>query len=183
MIMCDRSNFLLILLISVFCVLSTQEVFAQNNDQVNKPTLAWINLGYGVAGGSDLSGLGLITNAQYNSKFGLIGVRFFKAGDTAMRTGFANYVDDITELSLTYGYSHNFGVLNLSASAGIGALWGEERGPGAGDDFSVVSFPIQGSITMQPVPIIGLGVMLSTSVNSHSTISGAHFVLQLGRLR
>lgn len=162
---------------------STQKAFAKNDDQEKKPTLAWINLGLGAVGGNDLSGLGLITNAHYNSKYGLFGLRYFKAGDTAMHIGFGNYIDEISELSLTYGYSHNFSILNLSASAGIGALWGEERGPGAGDDFSVVSFPIQGSITIQPVPIIGLGVMLSTTVNSHSTISGAHFVLQLGRLR
>jgi len=176
-------SFLLLILINVFCVTSIQNVFAQNNDQVNKPTLAWINLGFGPVGGNELLGLGLITNAQYNSKYGLFGLRFFQAGSTGMHTGFANYIDDISELSLTYGYSHNFGILNLSASAGIGALWGEERGPGEGDDFSVVSFPIQGSITIQPIPLIGLGGMLSTTVNSHTTISGAHFVLQLGRLR
>lgn len=176
-------SFLLLILISVICVAPNQKVLAQVNDQVNKPTLAWINLGFGPNGGNDISGVGLISNAQYNSKYGLIGMRYFKAGDTAMHTGFANYIDDITELSLTYGYSHNFSILNLSASAGVGALWGEERGPEAGDNFSVVSFPIQGIITIQPVPFIGLGVMLSTTVNSHSTISGAHFVLQLGRLR
>ena len=179
----NSCSFLFLLFIIVFFVTSTQNVFAQNNDAVNKPTLAWINLGYGPVGGKDLSGLGLITNAHYNSKYGLFGLRYFKAGDTAMHIGFGNYIDEISELSLTYGYSHNFRILNLSASAGIGALWGEERGPGAGDDFSVVSFPIQGSITIQPIPLIGLGVMLSTTVNSHSTISGAHFVLQLGRLR
>lgn len=181
--MSNRNNFLSILLICVFCTFSTQKVFAQNNDQVKKPILAWINLGYGVAGGNDLLGLGLIANAQFDSKIGLFGLRFFKAGDTAFHTGFSNYIDEISEIGFTYGYSHNFGILNLSTSAGIGALWGEERGPGAKNNFSVVSLPVQGSIALQPVPIIGLGVMLYSSINSKSTISGALFVLQLGRLR
>lgn len=171
------------MLLCAFCVCATQNGIAQNNTQPNKPTLAWINLGYGVAGGSDLTGVGLISNAQYDSKIGLIGLRYFMAGDTALRTGFSNYIDDLSELSITYGYSHNFGVLNLSGSAGVGTLRGEERGPGSFNSFSVVTFPIQGSVTLQPVPIIGLGVLLSASVNSRSTIAGAHFVFQLGRVR
>lgn len=88
----NRCSFLPLLFIIVFFVTSTQNAFAQNNDLVNKPTLAWINLGYGPVGGNDISGLGLITNAHYNSRYGLFGLRFFKAGDTG-------YFGDMVPLS------------------------------------------------------------------------------------
>ena len=176
-------SFLLLLPITFFCLIPTQKTFAQDNYPVNEPTLAWVNLGMGPAGGSKLFGVGLITNGQYASKAGLFGVRYFKASDTLYRTEHSNRIDDISELSITYGYSHNLGILNLSASAGLGALWGKERGAGADNNFSVLSFPVQGNITIQPVPFIGLGVMVSTTINSYSTVSGAHFVLQFGRLR
>lgn len=183
MIKRDRYIILSILLISFFCLFSTQEAFGQDYDQVNKPTLAWINLGYGVSVSEDLSGLGLITHVQYDSEIGLVGLRYFIASDISVHTSFSDYIHEVSEMSITYGYSHNFGILNLSASAGMGALWGEERVSGADNNFSAISFPVLGSIILQPAPFIGLGGMLSASLHSQSTIAGAHFIIQLGRFR
>lgn len=172
-----------VLLPSILSFPITFQLQSEQDESKERNNHMWVNLGYGFVGGNNIYGVGFIANAQYFSKIGLIGFRYFKADNTAIHTGFSNYMDDISEIGITYGYSRNFGILNLSASAGVGALWGEERGPGVDNNFAVVTIPVQGSFILQPAPIIGLGVMLSTSVNSHSTITGAHFVLQLGRLR
>lgn len=163
---------------------SIPDVVAQHNEKQNKPVLTWVSLGFGGASGSRMTGASFTANAHIDTKFGLFGLRYMKADDNAIR-GFWDYTDDITEISFTYGFARNYGILNVSASAGIGSFRAIERGPGVASEehFRLVSFPLQGSITITPFPVLGLGLMYYHSINSHSNISGISAVLQLGRVR
>lgn len=150
--------------------------------EVPQPALIGLNAGYGIFGGNDMSGMGFLANAHYDSQIGLIGARFIHASDTNVHAGFSSYINEISELSLLYGFSYNFGLINLSASTGIGTTWGEEVIEGSRENFSTFAVPLQGSVIFQPLPVAGFGVLISKNVNSVSRVTGVLFVLQVGRL-
>ncbi len=174
----------LLLLACCLAMLQPTDVNAQSNKSENRPVRAWVNLGIGSSGGDGLTAYSFIAHAQYNSRFGLLGLRYMRADDSAIR-GFWDYKDEIIELSLTYGFTYNHGILNLSGSTGVGVLQGTQYGPSfmGGEIFRVATFPVHGSIMIQPLRFVGLGLMLSSSINSHTTIHSTSLVLQLGLVR
>jgi hypothetical protein len=168
-------------LITLCLMIFPLQLYAQAED-IRPAASFGINAGYGIFGGKDMSGLGFLANAHYDSPIGLIGARFIHASDTNVHAGFASYISEISELSLLYGYSYNFGLINLAASTGIGTTWGEEIQNGSRENFSTFAIPLQGSVIFQPLPIAGFGVQVSKNINSVSRVTGVLFVLQIGRL-
>ena len=175
------NSFCKIWLAPVLLVMFSHQSYAQQIEP-QRTALIGLNAGYGIVGGKDMSGMGFLVNAHYDSQFGLIGARFTHANDTNVHAGFSSYINKISELSVIYGFSYNFGLINLSASTGIGATWGEEVNTGSRENFSTLALPLQGSVIFQPLSIAGFGVLVSKNVNSVSRVTGVLFVLQVGRL-
>lgn len=167
----------------VMLIAAPAQLFAQS-DSPESPVKAWVNLGYGFASSDNMSGISKMTKAQYNAGFGLIGLRYSRVHDNVSRCGLApSFIDDTSEIGLTYGYDVTRGMFSFSSSVGVGSMWGKERSSSNTEEFNTISFPVQANITFRPVSVVGLGVMISKSFNSKSPVTGAMLVLQLGRFR
>lgn len=174
-------------LISVVVVLALPAITpsdAQDNSSVERPTKIWARLGAGVVGGNDFFGFGGTVGVQYSTPFGLIGARYLGAGrstvDPAILSG--NRLTEISEISASLGLSTELSVIYLSASAGLGTVWGRMQKAGGDERFSVLAIPLEAQVNFRPFRVIGVGAMLSSSINSKKTITSAMLVLQIGKL-
>jgi hypothetical protein len=53
---------------------------------------------------------------------------------------------------------------------------------GGDERFTVLAIPLEAQVIIRPLRVIGVGAMLSSTINSKKTITSAMLVLQIGKL-
>jgi hypothetical protein len=174
-------------LISVVFILNLPSITlsaAQDTSSVERPTKVWARLGAGVVGGNDFVGLGGTVGVQYSTPLGLIGARYLEASRSTVdpATLGGSRLAEISEISASFGLSTELSVVYLSASAGLGTVWGRMQKVGGDERFTVLAIPLEAQVIIRPLRVIGVGAMLSSTINSKKTITSAMLVLQIGKL-
>ncbi len=179
-----KTSLLITCLIAVISVAQSPYAYAQEENQQKRPVLYWANFGIGTASGNSLSARVFTANVNVNTNYGVLGLRYFVADDAGVH-GFWDVTNGLKELSIMYGYSFQYGMFNMTGSAGLGYQSGEKRGPSFDGlyAYDVFTFPAQVTVSFQPVPFIGLGINFYGSYNSEQNYQGTAVFIQLGRLR
>ena len=174
----------LISAVFILTLLAITPSYAQDTSTVERPTRVYARLGAGAVGGDDFFGLGGTVGVQYSTRFGLIGARCLGASRSTVdpATPGGSRLAEISEISASYGLSTELSVVCLSASAGLGTVWGRLQKVGGDERFTVLAIPLEAQVIIRPLRVIGVGIMLSSSINSKKTITCVMLVLQIGRL-
>lgn len=149
-------------------------------------TNAWIRLGFGPSSGKDYTGISGLASVHYITRYGIAGIRYIVSdtyGYEPYSSPSKNKIKGFREIGVLWGYAGNLSFLKASASIGAGTIWGTERISGSDKKFSTITLPIEVQLLIKPLPIVGIGVAFTTSVNTKSTLSSGLVVLQLGNLR
>ena len=62
-------------------------------------------------------------------------------------------------------------------------MWGTQETPAGDENFTRIGLPLEGEVTFQPLPVLGLGALLSATLNPRNTVVNPMIVLQIGKLR
>lgn len=153
--------------------------FAYGSDQ----TRFWFNSGAGRSAGDGYSGFSTVFSGHYATGSGNLGVRLFLSEETGSQEDFLsrnNSLNRARELALMWGYDTNRSTINLSAAAGVGGIWGERNVRGGTVDFSGISVPVEAQVMFKPVSFLGVGAILSVSVNGELTLMTGLLGIQVG---
>jgi hypothetical protein len=145
----------------------------------------WARLGAGGAGVDGRFGFGSTLGFQYSSSIGLIGVRYINSGETGAdpATVGESRLTDVSEIGATCGLSTNISIIHFSVSTGIGVIWGTQENLSGREHFKRFALPLEGEITLRPLPVLGLGVVVSATLSSKANVVNPMVVLHFGRLR
>ncbi|CAN5135019.1 hypothetical protein BH23BAC3_BH23BAC3_35880 [soil metagenome] len=179
----NLSTLLLVLL--CLLILTVNPLTAQDSNNGQTGTKAWLKLGLGHSGGENFGGITGTVSAHYFSRYGIIGMRYLISERTGVEPGFldVNRITRLNEVSVNWGYSADVSILIISASAGLGGFWGQEQTAGNQSQYAVISVPLETQILIRPFRFFGMGVVLSTSLNTKNTITSGLLVLQIGSLK
>lgn len=172
---------LTILASMLLLLLIVHPLTAQDSSGERTGTQAWLKMGIGHSGTKNFVGIIGMVSAHYVSRYGIIGLRYIASDRTGADPGipYGNRVMGINELSMSWGYSSNISFLSLSASAGLGSfLWRETQ-----KRDRMLSVPLEAQILIKPVRFVGIGAMLSTSLNKESTLTSGMVILQIGNFK
>ena len=173
-------------MISIFIVfLMVQPLKAQGLTDERTGTQTWLKLGIGHSGAENFRGVTGIVSAHYFSAYGVIGLRYIVSDRAGVDPGVpqVNRITGMNEVSMNWGYSSNVSILSLSASAGLGSLWWHEQVAGDQERLVVISVPLEAQILIKTGRFLGIGAMLSTSLNKKTTITSGMLVLQIGNFK
>jgi hypothetical protein len=180
-----RSEKIYILGIVILLLLITSTtICAQNNERDTYSSGLWMNISSGMTGGKNYYGMGGLFGIQYSSRSGLLGIRYLGSYRATVdpATILGNRLRGSREMSVTYGIEKRYSMIYLSASTGLGVMWGTDQMAGSDKHFNVATIPIEFQGVVRFGRIVGVGGILSTSINSRKTLTSAMIVLQVGSL-
>jgi hypothetical protein len=169
----------------IFMFLLSQAAFAQSAPANDSSVQLWLRLGLGGAGNRDYHGFGGTLGAQYNSSVGLLGIRYVGSGSATMEpmTIGVSRLAEVSEVSATYGIFARLLVFDLSASTGLGVVWGRIGKVGGDEDYATLALPVEGEVAVRLLPVLALGGMVSSAINSRKPVTNAMIVIHLGKLQ
>lgn len=172
----------------VFLILCSTPLRAQVKVSETKQnvTKAQVNFGLGVSSAKEYSGITGSVSVQYTTMYGVPGIRYVVSDTYGYEPNSFPSTDKIKgfhEIGVLWGHAKNLSFLEASASIGAGKIWGTERVSGSDKKFSAITIPVEVQLLIKPLPIVGIGVAFTTSINKKSTFSSGLFVIQFGKSR
>lgn len=145
---------------------------------------AWLTFGFGGTGNGDYHGPAGCISGSYLSEAGLFSARLLSAGEAqAGPASPAGTVNDLLEVSGTYGLVYQGPQLLLSASAGVALLWIEQQAAPGVDRSTTVGLPVILSASFVPVRFLGIGASVFATVNATASYSGIVGCISIGNMK
>ncbi len=167
----------------LFLVLYSSSLSAQvgRSDTTPQDAKVWLRFGAGISAVKNYSGISGLVSAHYSTNYGIAGIRYLISdayGYGPLGSRNRNSVKGFHEIAALWGYTGSISFLEASAGLGAGALWGTEKTGGNNKEFLTLSLPLEAQLLLKPLPFVGIGVALSASINSKSTLSNGLIFLQ-----
>ncbi|RCK72646.1 MAG: hypothetical protein IGBAC_0457 [Ignavibacteriae bacterium] len=169
--------------IFVLCFFSIT-MFAQDTSGDCGTSQYWARLGVGTAVLDGHFGFGGTIGVQYSSSIGIVGIRYLNSSKSRIEpeTVSETRLSDISEISATWGLGTNISLFHFSASTGVGIVWSTEKKSTGDNHFTRIGLPLEGEVTIQPLPVFGFGAVLSATLTPKHTVINPMIVIHIGKL-
>lgn len=193
-----KKRIFILITISLISVLS----FEINPQTKDNKTYFWLNFGGGFLNAKNFPGFAVYLGASLHSQGKQISIKYCTSArisgfiEPCNSTAYFIIPYKIKAFAVLFGINPRKKYLSFAALTGLSYVWGRDKVKYNLDHYSggryitygyenfrSIGLPVEFSLTLIPLPAIGISGILSLNVNSSHFFTGTYLIIQFGYVR